>query len=355
MRKPTAETSPRLLVVAPSWLGDTVMASPAIRRLAEASPRRRISILAKPSLQGLWRGFPGVSEVIPYEKAGGLKRWSGFSRAVKEVKSRGFQEALIFPQSFSSALLTVLADIPVRIGFSTEGRDGLLTRAVSNAQPRSRHVVLEYLDLVTQGMDLPPARREAALFAVKTGEGEREGRKLLKEMKIPRGKGLIALVPGATYGPAKRWPMDSWRELMKGLLGARKESLILLGGPGEKILLEPLLNGWTASEQRRVGFGVGRTTPEALSFLFRISRMAISNDTGPMHLAAAVGTPVLGIFGSTSPLWTRPFGLGHRVVRLEVPCNPCFRRKCPIGTVCLRRLNPSLVLREALDLLSTAE
>ncbi len=341
----------RLLVVAPNWLGDSVMAGPAVAALGSSRLAGRVSVLARPSLIDLWKGFPGVDDVIPLERGRGpIGRLSAMYRMARALRARNFDGVLILPPSFSSALLVRLAGIPERAGADTEGRGFLLTHPVESVAPRSRHAVVEYLDLARQAFGVPLPSGPVRLSAAPSRDAGPRFRSLLADSGIPSRNGFIALGPGATYGPAKRWPLEHWRVLIDGLLSERRETLLLVGGSEEARYLEPLVRG-TSRGSDRIRSLAGKTPTGVLAQLLCASRIFITNDTGPMHLAAAVGTPVVALFGSTSPSWTRPWGRGHRVLCHPVPCSPCFQRRCNIGYPCLRELTPDRVLREAMDLL----
>jgi heptosyltransferase-2 len=166
------------------------------------------------------------------------------------------------------------------------------------------------------------------------------------------GKSFIALAPGATYGEAKRWPLPHWTVLIQKLLAERKESLLILGGLEEEDYLKPLLAAGTRPEDaRRLHLLAGRTSPMILGSMLAHCKLLITNDTGPMHVAAAVGTPTVALFGSTSPTWTRPFGLGHQVIYHHVECSPCFQKTCPIGYLCLHKISVEEVFRTAMKML----
>jgi heptosyltransferase-2 len=256
----------------------------------------------------------------------------------RELKKQNFDASLILPLSFSSAFLFFLAEIPERIGYGAEWRHLFLTESIEYEKPRQRHLVWEYLRLVQKGFGSKLARKTFALeFSAKPGDAEASA--LIRKHKIADRKGLIALGPGATYGPAKRWPLPYWKELVQKLLGERQESLLILGGKEEKEYLQALVDDFAESrEAKRIHLLAGETSVLGLASMLSRCKLLITNDTGPMHVAAAVKTPTVAVFGSTSPLWTRPFGLGHQVITHSVECSPCFQKTCPIGYICLNQI-----------------
>jgi heptosyltransferase-2 len=175
-----------------------------------------------------------------------------------------------------------------------------------------------------------------------TAEARRGLKQVWGDSGVREGRGFLALSPGATFGPAKRWPLSYWKELVARLLVERKESLLLLGGLEEEAYLRPLMD--VEGGEGRLHLLAGRTSPEILVAMLSRCKVLITNDTGPMHAAAAAGTPTVALFGSTSPDWTRPFGKGHEVIHKRIECSPCFQRTCPIGYKCLHAIKVEEVL-----------
>lgn len=324
----------RILIRVPNWLGDTLMSTAAVTAVKKMFPQASLTILAKSVFEDFWKNYPGVDEVLTLGKG-----WSGFWATREKIKMRDFDAALILPTSFSSAFLVFAAGIPERIGWGGEGREFLLTRVVSQESPRKKHLVFEYLELVRWGLDQPLKGPTVQLTCPVDAESQRGLKKVWSDTGVPVKGSYIALAPGATYGPAKRWPLPYWKELIGRLLKERKESLLLLGGLEEEAYLRPLLEGWAPKEAKRLHLLAGRTSPSILGAMLERCRLLITNDTGPMHVAAGVGTPTVALFGSTSPTWTRPFGEGHEVIYKHLECSPCFQRTCPIGYKCLRAIS----------------
>ncbi|HVZ81199.1 MAG TPA: lipopolysaccharide heptosyltransferase II [bacterium] len=333
----------KILVRVPNWLGDTLMSTPAVTAVRRMFPQAHLTILAKPVFEDFWKNFPGVDDFIPVEKG-----WKGYWATAAWIKAGKFDKALVLPTSFSSAFLLFLGEVPERIGWGGEGRDLFLTQVVPQADARQRHLVAEYLALVQKGLGRPLRDRTAALHCPVPQEAKAGLQRVWKDMGVPQKGSYIALAPGATYGPAKRWPLAYWKELMGLLLAERKENLLILGGLEEEAYLKPLTEGWDAKREGRIHLLAGRTTPSILGAMLARCRLLITNDTGPMHVAAGVGTPTVSLFGSTSPDWTRPFGKGHEVIYKHLECSPCFQRTCPIGYKCLHAISVNEVHRTVL-------
>ncbi len=332
LKKDKPNRSRKLLVRVPNWLGDTLMATPAVSEITRIFPEADISILARKPFAGFWENFPGIRKVY---SLGENRRFYAHWTAVREIQREGFDTALVFPTSFSSAFLVFAAGIPTRIGWGGEGRDLFLTRVVPYENPRQKHLVWEYLDLVQKGFGLKSAAKTFRLSSVLT-LGAREK---ADQLELNRKGNYLAFCPGATYGAAKRWPFAYWLELAQKLGKSRKETLLILGGAGDEAFLGDLKKGLETSGDGRFQWLVGKTDMLTLAEVLSRCRLLVTSDTGPMHMAAAVGTPTVALFGSTSPAWTRPFGKGHEVIHKEIECSPCFQRTCPIGYACLNAIS----------------
>jgi heptosyltransferase-2 len=330
-----------ILIRVPNWLGDSMMSTAAVSAVRKMFPKAELTILAKTVFLDFWKNFPGVDHVIVLQDGIG-----SFWRNVSKLKAGSFDAAVILPTSFSAAFLSFAAEIPERIGWGGEGRDLFLTRVVPHPDPRKTHLVLEYLDLVRQGLDGSlDGMKKIKLACEVAPEDEKGLKRVWSDMGVPEKKSYIALAPGATYGPAKRWPLPYWEDLISRLLRERTESLLILGGLEEEAYLRPLLEGKDSQDASRLHLLAGRTTPSILAAMLSRCKLLVTNDTGPMHVAAAVGTPTVALFGSTSPTWTRPFGLGHEVIYKHLECSPCFQKTCPIGYKCLHAIAVEEVYR----------
>ncbi len=299
----------KILVKAANWLGDAVMTLPALRSLKDMLPQARVTVLTKPAFADLYRGAPGVDEVLPHER-GGVRPWL---RTLREVRRRKFDAALVFPRSFSSAFLVYSARVPRRIGYAGEGRTALLTDPVRRTREK-RHRVHTFHHLLSALGSPPPVRPprlevmpDAAAWAKET---------------LP-GAPWIGINPGATYGEAKQWLPDRFIELGRRL--ASRARIAVVGGPAEAELGERVARGAGGINL------AGKTTVSQLAAAIARCELFVTNDTGPMHVADAVGTPIVAVFGPTDGIETPPFGRKHTLVRRELECSPCLKRTCPLG------------------------
>jgi len=323
----------RILVRGVNWVGDTILTYPAVQRLKKAFPQSHLAVLVRESLVDLWKTFPSVDEVIPFQPGKGWRSLWEDLRLGFSLKREKFDLAVVFPRSFRSAYQIFLARIPIRVGYRDEGRFLFLTHGI----PRDDDIVqghrIHYYQrlLSTLGMDerLYPPR----VFLRE--EDRRWAKEKLERMGLLDGRPLIGMNPGATYGLAKCWYPDRFGELGKRLVKKWKASVLLFGKAEEKTIAQEIL--------RHLGDGgidlTGQTGLLQLAAVLENCRLLATNDTGTMHLAAAAGTPVVAIFGPTDPATTGPWGEGHRVVRKEVSCSPCLKRICPTDHRCMKDIS----------------
>ncbi len=315
-----------ILFRSPNWLGDAVMATvvpPALKRITS---EERVGVLVPAGIGDVFRGHPAVDEVLEFAPGG----------EVDAYRRGGYDRVLLAPVSFGSVWRAMRGGVRERYGFGGSGRDLLLRRRLPGHEyRRDRHQVENYRALA--GLAGTPRPADEPDVRV-TLEATRAARELWGDSTGRR----VAVQPGATYGPAKRWPASRFAALARTLSG-RDCTVAVLGGPGDRESTEAVC-AEAGSSVRDLS---GRTTVETLAAVLREASILVTNDTGPMHLAAAVGTPVLAMFGSTDPDWTGPRGDGHRVMRVPVECSPCFRRDCRIGLTCFTEIGIDAAVAEA--------
>ena len=376
----------RLLVRGVNWIGDAVMTTPALLRLREALPDTHIVLLTHDKLAGLWAGHPAVNEVITFAPKEGV-----FSIA-RRLREGSFDTALVLPNSIRTGLEVRLAGIPRRIGYAGSWRNWLLSDAVLwrtdvvkmrkrtveevrrsvaeadgsaafrpqqapspdgrscgvNAALQASHHIFHYLHLAAAlGAKPEPL---APVIAV-TGA---EVAAVKAKFQLPDGL-LVGLNAGAEYGPAKRWPADRFIAAAKELCGRLHCGFVIFGGPADNALATEIAAALAAapvvsSHQSQVSVTnlAGHTSLRELCAALRACRVVLTNDTGPMHLAAAVGARLVGLFGSTSIELTGPGLPGdarHILLRGEAPCAPCFLRECPIDFRCMKSLTVERVVQ----------
>ena len=329
----------RILIVAPAWIGDMVMAEPLVSLLTRRNPAAEIHVLAPPATEPLARRMAGVTQahVLPVGHGElGLGRRYRVARALRQQR---FDQAIVLPNTLKSALVPALAGVRLRTGWHGEGRYGLLNDR--RLDPRRHPLMVERFLALGLPADSPLPSPLAAP-ALEVDEDNRA--RLQQELELRTDGGVVALCPGAEFGPAKRWPAAHYAEVARFAAGAGRQ-VWLLGSAGEADICERI----RALAPRSVNLA-GRTRLLDAVDLLSAAEAVVCNDSGLMHVAGAVGVPVVAVFGSTSPGFTPPLGCGARVVRLHLPCSPCFQRTCPLGHLrCLEELSPARVI-EALPL-----
>jgi heptosyltransferase-2 len=362
----------RILVRGVNWLGDAVMTTPALVRLRERFPDAQIAVLTPEKLAALYLHHPAVDRVLMVSAGESLISVASW------LRGESFDLGLIFPNSPRSALELFLGRVPIRVGYARPWRNQLLTLVVkepadlprmrkrSAAEVRDRiavgaaretypltgHHTHDYLRLVA-ALGANPA---PIAPCVKVIDAEIES--VARRFALPRAGQIVALNAGAEYGPAKRWPEDRFVAVASALHRRTGCSFVLVGGRADTELAERLVGSLARDVPAATVINVaGKTSLRDLCALLRSCHVVITNDTGPMHVAAAVGTPVVVPFGSTSPELTGPGLPGDQRNHLlvgEVPCAPCFLRECPVDFRCMTAISPEQVTRSALQVLQAS-
>ena len=290
----------RVLWVGLNWIGDTLMSMPAIQAWRRLHPSDELTVLVKPGLRDLWQLHAAPDSILTYEESP-----RGTFAAARVLHEHNFGTAYIAPNSFRTALLPFLARVPVRVGTRGHHRSFLLTTPVATLSAAGRHQSLEYYDLL--GL-LPPDRVEAPRLAISEGA---------REAVAPRFEGLprplVALMPGAARGPSKRWPVEHFETLAQTLVRESGAGLALFGGPGDAEACNRIA---TACGDNARSFA-GSTTMRDWTAMLALCDAAVCNDSGGMHLAAAVGRPLVAVFGRTDPSVTGPLGGRSVIVQAE--------------------------------------
>jgi heptosyltransferase-2 len=327
----------RLVILAPNWLGDAVMALPAIADVRRAAPDAAIAVAARPAIAPLFRLVPGVSETIVLERPVSIVNVARWHELGVEIGGKGFDTALLLPNSIHAALLASRAGIPNVWGYRTDWRGALLTRAIQRTL--GLHQVEYYQQLVhALGFPNGPIEPRASVPA----DARAAAARVLTEAGWDGRSPLVALAPGAAYGGAKRWPPAYFAELAKALSAGGVQCLMIGSGA----------DAATGGEVARAGRAaiidlMGRTDLPTLAGVLASCRALVTNDSGAMHLAAAVGVSVTAVFGPTDERATRPMGDAHEVLTHPVWCRPCMLRECPIDHRCMRGIGVAAVLDAA--------
>jgi heptosyltransferase-2 len=318
----------RLVIFAPNWLGDSVLALPAIADVRRSMAETAITIAARPSIAPLFALVPRIDDVLV------LDRRAGAGQSVAALRERGFDAALLLPNSFAVALLARRGGIRERWGYRTDCRGPLLTRAVPRRP--DAHQAVSYQHLV-RALGMPNGPLDPKLLV--TAEVRETGAGLLARAGWDGHSPLVAFAPGAAYGGAKRWPSASFAALATALRGDGV-AVVLVGSPTDRTVGAEIVAA--AGEGVRL-FDLVGTDLAAMAGILVHCRALVSNDSGAMHFGAAIGLPVTALFGPTDEQVTRPIGDAHAVLTNPVWCRPCWLRECPLEHRCMRGIGVETV------------
>jgi heptosyltransferase-2 len=327
----------RILVKEVNWLGDVVMSLPALRAVRRTFPEAHLAILIKQELAGFFAGIGWVDEVIPYSVAHGFAGIRDRSSIVSAIRSRNFDLAIMFPNSFEAAFWTALARVPRRAGYAKDSRGLMLThRTHPGPDAMNGHQMHYWLNMVRDTVGAMPAKEDCEL---EPDRGRVDAmRTWLSEHRKRKDSALIAVAPGAAYGPAKEWPVTHFARLIDGLAANHSVEAVLVGAPNERARCDQIAE----ASQAGAAVAAGETGIGELVALLSLADGFIGNDSGAMHVAAALGTPTVGIFGSTNPERTGPIGSRTRALWRHLECSPCLQRTCRFGHYnCLKEITPS--------------
>jgi heptosyltransferase-2 len=345
----------RILIRGTNWIGDAVMSTAAMQRLRSSFPGAYIALLATPRTAGLFEGSPFVDEVIEYRRKEEGSR--AFFRTARLLRAQRFDLAVLFQNAFEAALLAWLGRAPLRIGFDEQGRGALLTHRLHRGpQHRNRHQIHDYLEIVAEcerlclGEDFKPQVVNPLPLLIASHAQRSAAARLFQNSDIKSiSRPLIALNAGATNSRAKCWPAERYAALADQLINTLDARVVLIGAPGERRSAERVIEQMQNCGAINLA---GKTSMVELAGLLDTCNLLVSNDTGPAHIAAALGRPTLSIFGPTNEFETAPMGPRSEMIRAEgIECARCMHRDCPIDHRCMTRISPQEVFEKAMRLL----
>jgi heptosyltransferase-2 len=329
----------KILVRATNWVGDAVMSLPALRALRERYPKAHIAILAKPWVGDLYGREPFCDELIPYSPGTLAEKWA----AGRKLAGRGFDMAILLQNAFEAAAVAWAARIPERIGYARDGRSLLLTKAVPVPEPGA-HERFYYLELLKRAEIIDRIPECEAIRLDGASAARVAGRARFQERGM--GATIVGVSPGAAYGSAKRWLPERFAAAASEVAAELGAQVAVFGSAAERDVCEEVARGVTVP----VHNFAGETSLGEYIELAAACRVYLTNDSGPMHIASALGLPTVAIFGATNHVTTGPTGPLAKVVRENVECSPCLKRECPIDHRCMTRVEASRVARVALEL-----
>ena len=337
----------RALVIAPSWIGDTVMAQPLFARLHARHPGLVLDALAPRWVAPVLARMPEIGSVLDNPFAHGelalTARW-GLGR---QLAARHYDAAWVLPNSLKSALVPLMAGIPLRVGFVGESRYGLINRR-HRLDKAALPLMVERFAQLAEAPGAPMPRPVEYPRLQSTPEQQAA---TLAATGLARPNRLVAFCPGAEYGPAKRWPTAHFAELARAL-HQRGHTVWLFGSPKDRAIGDEIV----ARAPGACTNLCGMTGLDQAIDLLALAEVVVCNDSGLMHVAAAVGRPLVALYGSSSPGFTPPLSGQADILSLKLPCSPCFKRECPLGHLdCLNQLLPGQVLAACLARLTPPE
>jgi heptosyltransferase-2 len=327
----------KILVRAPNWIGDAVMATPALFSLRRRFPGTEIALLAKPSIAALFEADPNIDRCVVYERPGRHEGFGGLFRLILTLRKMRFHLAILFQNAFEAALIAVASEIPQRVGYDRDGRGFLLTHPCANPPKHQRDAYLRLVERVGCDIETPPP-------TLTVTQKERESVGTL--YGVTEDDLWVGINPGAAYGPAKRWSPDRFAAVADEMVRRFGVRIVILGSLAEREIAETVRRQMKAQATQLAG----RTTVREMMAILSRCRLLVTNDSGPMHVAAALGVPVVAVFGPTDSTATSPGGAGggeHRIVHRPVECSPCTHRVCPIDHRCMERITVESVLAAA--------
>ena len=335
----------RIVVRGTNWVGDAVMTVPALRALRSLFPGAHITLATRGWAQGLFADADFIDDIQVHEGTG----LRSVVHHVRMWQKREFDLAVLFPNSLESALVAALSRVAVRTGYATEGRQRLLTHPLQLPEWRStRHEIYYYLNIVERlagipGGDLKP---DGALSVSEVRKNE--ARALLRSHGISGERRVVALCPGSINSRAKRWPPERFAALGDRMIADLHADVVLIGSDAE---IE--VSSQVSETMRRKPFVLtGKTNLAQLVGVLSVVDLLVTNDTGPAHIASALGRPTLVIFGPTNPLTTSPYCESGQIIRVPPECAPCMLRDCPIDHRCMTAITPDDVFQQSTTMLN---
>ena len=330
----------KILIVGPSWIGDTVLAQPLLALLHQRHPGLALDMLAPTWTLPLVRRMSEVRRAIPSPFGHGELNLRERRRLGRELRAENYDQAIVLPNTLKSALVPLHARIPRRTGFRGEMRWGVLSDVRALDEKRLPQMAQRYAALSLERGETLPATLPPARLTI----DEAHRRATLAALSIEDTPRAVALCPGAEYGPAKRWPPSYFAEVARALKSAG-DAVWLIGSDKDREIGEDIVR---LSEGACVNF-CGKTTLDQAIDLLASARLVVSNDSGLMHVAAALDRPLVAIYGSSTPEFTPPLSATAQILKVPIECSPCFERTCPLGHFnCMMLLKPERVLADAL-------
>jgi heptosyltransferase-2 len=336
----------RILIIAPNWIGDAVMSQPMLADLKIKYPQCQIDVLATSWVAPIYRACLEVKQVIEARLEHQQLQWGLRKQLAKQLEEHQYDACYVLPNSLKSALIPWLANIPLRIGYRGEMRFGLINIALDNPSKINRPPMAKHYLALSSALDHSQDlnAEEPANPKLNISLAAKESIIAKLQAASIKEKSIYVLCPGAEYGMTKRWPADHFATLAQQLIANEPDAhVILLGSKGDHTVAESIRT--KAKKDLQTHNWCGKTSLDEAIALIGMSKILVSNDSGLMHVGAALKVPQVAIFGSSDPHHTPPLSNKAKVLWLNLPCSPCHKRECPLGHLkCLKDISPKNVL-----------
>ncbi len=328
----------RILIRATNWVGDAIMTLPALQAVRENFPGAHISVVAKPWVSPLFENHPAVDRVMVFDKGtGSVKGLTEVLKLSRLIRKERFDLAILFQNAFEAALLAFLGGVKTRVGYRTDGRSFLLTHGVLRNEAVRRVHQVGYYCAILNAVGLPARERDPVLHVGSAAKEQAED--LLKGEAFGPRSFLLGISPGAVFGGAKRWPPERFAVIGDRAAEKWGAGVIVFGSKGEKGICDRVCGSMKHNALNLSG----RTSLEVAMGVMGFCDFFVTNDSGLMHMAAALGLPTVAVFGSTDHVTTGPRGPNTRIVRRAVSCAPCMKKECPTDHRCMLKITPERV------------
>lgn len=332
----------KVVVRVPNWIGDSILALPVLQSLKAHYPDAEIWVAAKGWVKELFVALPYISGIIALPERITRKT---LKTSAREFKERDFDTGLLLTNSFASAYHFYLARIPQRWGYKKDGRQLLLTKGVRRPAPYEAIHQVEYYLRLLAGLGIRAL--EPYLSLLLTNNETREAEDMLAALSVDRDKRLVILNPGGYFGSAKRWPPLRYAEAATLFQKRWGAEILIIGSSQEK----PLADAISEDMEQPPSILTGKTSLRQLAAVLSLADMCVTNDSGPMHMANALGIPTVAVFGPTDPAATRPFQAPSVFIQKVVPCWPCSYRDCPFDHRCMLNITAEEIFEQGQGLL----
>ena len=334
-----------ILIIAPNWIGDAVMTQPLLANLKAQYPESKIDVLASTWVAPIYRACSEVDEVIEAKFKHKQLQWNLRQQLAKELVSKNYQACFVLPNSFKSAIIPWLANIPFRAGYRGELRFGLINVSIDNPSKVNRPPMVEHYLALSQLLNEERVSSTESQLVPKLNVSTAAKQSILVKLISANvdPANIYVMCPGAEYGQTKRWPTSHFAQLAQKIITSNPHSqIILLGSKGDHTLAQEIHS--QTKQSTHIHNWCGNTSLDEAIALIDMGKAVISNDSGLMHIAAALKTPQVAIFGSSDPAHTPPLSDKAKVIWLNLPCSPCHKRVCPLGHLkCLNDILPEQV------------